>query len=164
MGTRKWANQLTCLNCGAVVHWTDFQCDFCGRNPREKESIIGISLPQGNLVSPVEERRKHPRYDFHGEVILNRYFKGELLDLCQRGAKLKTLLRLFRDEVVHLDFTIKGIPIQVKARVIHVKQGVLDERFTMGVFFEDIAEGHSEVLNHHLKGISEESARPEYFA
>lgn len=119
-------------------------------------------MAQQNTMSEVIERRKYPRYNVQGKVILNTLFRGELIDLCQRGAKLKTVLRLFRDEVVHLDFAINGIPIRVKARVIHVKKGVLDERFTLGVFFESIDRDHGEILNHHLEKISRE--RPRYFA
>ena len=81
-----------------------------------------------------------------------------------QGARLKTPLQLFRDEIVHLDFTIKGIPIQVRARVIHVKRGVLDDRFTLGVCFEEMAEDQSEILNYHLYSVSEEKPYPRYFA
>jgi hypothetical protein len=35
-----------------------------------------------------------------------------------------------------------------------VKQGVLDDRFTLGVSFESIATDHREILNHHLQTIS----------
>lgn len=164
MEPKKWTNHFRCLNCGSVVHWTAFQCAVCGRNPREKEPIIEIRIPQQNPASQITERRKYPRYDFQGKVILNRFFSGELIDLCQRGARLKTVLHLFRNDAVHLDFAINGIPIHVMARVIHVKGGVLDQRFTLGVCFEDISRNHSEILNHHLKAISGEKPRLQYFA
>jgi hypothetical protein len=164
MEPRGWTNQLTCLNCGAAVHWTDFECHVCGRNPREKEPAFEICLPQKNPASQNRERRKYPRYDFQGQVVLNGSFRGEFIDLCQRGAKLKTLLRLFRDEVVDLDFPIRGTRIRVKARVVHVRQGVIDERFTLGVFFESIDEDHDEILDHHLREISEEQPEAQCFA
>ena len=157
-------NRLSCLNCGSTVHWTAFQCDVCGRDPREREPIVESRLPKQNPTSHLVDRRKYPRYDFQGRVILNRSFGGELIDLCQRGAKLKTRLRLFRNEVVYLDFAINGIPIQVRARVIHVKRGVMDERSTLGVCFEAIGRDHHEILNQHLKTIPQEKQRPQYLA
>ncbi len=117
-----------------------------------------------STISEITDRRKYPRYDVQGKVILNRLFRGELVDLCQRGAKLKTLQQLLRDEVVHLAFAINGIPIQVKARVVHVKKGVIDERFTLGVSFEDIPTDQSEILIHHLEKIAKENPRPRYSA
>jgi hypothetical protein len=53
--------------------------------------------------------------------------------------------------VIYLDFTVKGIPIQVVARVIHVRQGVMDARFTLGVCFEEIENNQVEVLKYHLR-------------
>ncbi|NIO06237.1 MAG: hypothetical protein GTN74_17015 [Proteobacteria bacterium] len=164
METRGWTNRLTCLNCGATVHWTDFECHVCGRNPREKEPAFEICLPQKNPASQNRERRKYPRYDFQGQIVLNECFRGEFVDLCQRGAKFKTLLRLFRDEVVDLDFPIRGTRIRVKARVVHVRQGVIDERFTLGVFFESLDKGHDEILDHYLREISEDQLETRYFA
>lgn len=164
MRLKKSANQFTCINCGYVVGWTDFQCPICGLNPRQKETISDISMLYHSPTTEVIERRKYPRYDVQGKVVLNRFFRGELIDLCQNGARLKTLHHLFRDDIVRLDFAIKGIPIQVKARVVHIKRGVLDERFTLGVCFQAIASDHSAILSHHLKAISEEKPKPEYFA
>jgi hypothetical protein len=105
------------------------------------------------------ERRRHPRFDVCAKVILNRSFRGELLDLCQGGAKLKTLLRLFRNQSVDLEFTVKGIPIHARARVIHVTQGVIDERYTLGVCFEAIPRNQSQVLSYHLETLSAEQGR-----
>ena len=109
--------------------------------------------------SETEERRRYPRFDVRGKVILNRSFRGELLDLCQGGAKLKTLLRLFRNQIVDLDFTVKGIPIHARARVVHVTRGVIDERFTLGVCFEAIPRNQSQLLSHHLKTLSAEQGQ-----
>lgn len=164
MGPKKWTSHLTCLNCGYIVDWTDFQCSICGLNPRQKETADDIRMLYQSPKSEVIERRKYPRYDVQGKVVLNQFFRGELIDLGQKGARVRTILHLFRDEVVHLDFAIKGIPIQVRARVVHVKKGVLDDRFTLGVCFEAIANDHSEILNHHLKTISMEKPRPQHFA
>jgi hypothetical protein len=108
------------------------------------------------------ERRKYPRYDFQTKAILNRSFRGELVDLCQQGAKLKTKLRLFRNELIHLGFAINGIPIEVLARVVHVSRGVLDERSTLGVCFETIPEGQKEFLSEHLKAIRPEPPSLQY--
>ncbi len=121
-------------------------------------------MPQRSFASQAVERRKHPRHDFQGKVVLNRVSSGEFVDLCQEGAKLKTALRLFRDELVHLDFAINGIPIQARARVIHIRKGVLEDIFTMGVCFEAIAPDQSEILTDHLATISEEKPRVQYFA
>ena len=110
------------------------------------------------------ERRKHPRFDVCGEVLLNRSSRGELLDLCQGGAKLKTLLRLFQDQIVDLDFSVQGIPIHARARVIHVTRGVIDERYTLGVCFEAIPTNQSELLSHHLETLSAEQGQPFYTA
>ncbi len=159
---KQLVNHLTCLNCGSVVHWTTFQCHVCGRNPREKEPLVQTNTSRRDRLSQLTERRKHPRYDFQGRVILNRFFRGELVDLSQTGARLKTALQLFCDQVIHLHFTINGIPIQIRARVIHVKRGVLDDRFTLGVCFEAIGSDHNEVLNHHLHTMSGEKPRPQY--
>jgi hypothetical protein len=164
MGPRSWTNQVTCLNCSCTVDWTAFECPSCGRNPREKEPIIEICFPRRRLTPRAHDRREYPRYDFQGKVVLNNSFEGELVDLCQKGAKLKTPLRVFRDEVVDLDFTIRNVPIQIRARVIHVKKGVLDERFILGVFFETIARDLSEFLNRHLQKVSEERMGTQRFA
>jgi hypothetical protein len=163
MGSKNWTNHLTCLNCGSRVHWTTFQCHVCGRNPRERESFE-TKTTRENQAAGITERRKHPRCEFEGTVILNGLSRGEFVDLSPQGAKLKTPLKLFRDEVVYLDFTVKGIPIRVRARVIHVKRGVLDDRFTLGVCFEGMAEDQSEILSYHLYTVSEEKAYPRYFA
>jgi hypothetical protein len=164
MRAKKWANHVRCVNCGSFVHWTAFQCDFCGGNPREKEPMVEIQMSEHNLPQQTLERRRFPRYEVQGKVVLNRFYKGELIDLCEAGAKLKTVLRLFRDEMVHLDFAVNGIPIRVKARVVHVKRGVLEDTFTLGVSFEAIARDHSEILSHHLKAISEQKPRSEAYA
>lgn len=164
MQPKQSANRFRCLNCASIVHWTDFTCEVCGRNPREKETVGGVYMSQPNIMSQTPERRKHPRYDFQGKVVLNRASRGEFVDLCQGGAKLKTPLRLFRDELVHLDFAINGIPIHTKARVVHIRKGVLEDIFTMGVCFEAIAREHSEILNHHLATISEEDPKVQCFA
>jgi len=121
-----------------------------------EEPVFEICFPLKHPTPESLERRKYSRYDVQGMVILNGSFRGELIDLCERGAKLKTSLRLFRDEFIHLNFSIKGVAIRVKARVIHVQQGVLDERFTLGVYFETMTENHSEILCDHLREISEE--------
>ena len=105
------------------------------------------------------ERRRHPRFNMSGEVLLNRSSRGELLDLCQGGAKLKTLLRLFRDQIIDLDFTVKGISIQARARVVHVTQGVIDERYTLGVCFEAIPTNQCQLLSHHLETLLAEQDR-----
>ena len=159
MERRKSGNQLRCLNCGSIVHWTAFQCDVCGRNPREKEQMVDMEFAGEWAESESLDRRRHPRFDVCEKVIVNRSFRGELLDLCQGGAKLKTLLRLFRNQIVDLDFTVKGIPIHARARVIHVTQGVIDERYTLGVCFEAIPGNQSQLLNHHLETLSAEQGR-----
>ncbi len=159
MQPKQSPNRFRCLNCGSIVHWTDFCCEVCGRNPREKESAGEVYMPQPNIISESSERRKHPRYDFQGKVVLNRVSRGKFVDLSQGGAKLKTALRLFRDELVHLDFAINGIPIHTKARVVHIRKAALEDIFTMGVCFEAIARDHSEILNNHLAAISEETPR-----
>jgi hypothetical protein len=110
------------------------------------------------------ERRKHPRYEVQGKIILNKSFRGELLDLCQGGARLKTGLRLFQNEIVDLDFPIKGIPIHVRARVIHVQRGVIDERSILGVCFEAITRDDRKLLNHHLDAAPGQDLRPQYSA
>ncbi|MBW2058197.1 MAG: PilZ domain-containing protein [Deltaproteobacteria bacterium] len=164
MRARKSGNQFTCLNCGYIVDWTDFQCPICGLDPRQKERAGEVAMAYPDSHGETVERRKYPRYQVQGKVILNRFFRGELIDLCQNGARVKTVLHVFRDEIVRLDFTVKGIPIQVRARVVHVKKGVLDERFTLGVCFEAIANDQSRLLDHHLKAISEEKPSPRYLA
>jgi hypothetical protein len=40
--------------------------------------------------------------------------------------------------------------------VVHVKRGVLDDRFSLGVCFEAIASDQSEILSHHLHAVSAE--------
>jgi hypothetical protein len=97
-------------------------------------------------------------------VILNRSFRGELIDLCQQGARLKTALHLFHNEVVELDFAPNGTPIHVMARVVHVKRGVFDDRSTLGVRFETIAGDHHEVLAHYIQTLSEEKPTTAYVA
>lgn len=164
MGARRSTNHLTCINCGSTVHWTTFQCDVCSRNPRERERSAEDNSSQQNPPSHPLERRKHPRYDFQGKIVLNGFFTGELIDLSQSGARFKTTRQLFRDEVVHLNFALKGIPIQVQARVVHVKRGVLDDRFTLGVCFEAIASDQSEILSHHLHEVSGERHTFQYVA
>lgn len=159
MERRRSNNQLRCLNCGSIVHWTAFQCDVCGRNPREKERMSDLEFIGEWGKSETMERRRHPRFSMSGEVLLNRSSPGELLDLCQGGAKLKTLLRLFRDQIIDLDFTVKDISIQARARVIHVSQGVIDERYTLGVCFEAIPTNQSQLLSHHLETLSREQDR-----
>ncbi len=156
MEPREWTNDLMCLNCGSIVDWKTFQCDACGRNPRVKEPVFEICFPLKHPASESLERRKYARHDVQGVVILNGSSRGELIDLCERGARFKTSLRLFRDEFIHVDFSIRGVLIHVKARVIHVQQGVLDERFTLGVYFETMTRDHSELLCDHLREISEE--------
>ena len=164
MERRKSDNQLRCLNCGSIVHWTAFRCDVCGRNPRERERMVETEFFGEGVESESIERRKHPRLDVCGEVLLNRSSRGELLDLCQGGAKLKTLLRLFQDQIVDLDFSVQGIPIHARARVIHVTRGVIDERYTLGVCFEAIPTNQSELLSHHLETLSAEQGQPFYTA
>jgi hypothetical protein len=129
MQPKQSANRFRCLNCGSIVHWTDFTCEVCGRNPREKETVGEVYMPEPNIMS-----------------------------------KLKTALRLFRDEFVYLDFAINGIPIHAKARVVHIRKGIFEDIFTMGVCFEAIAREHREILNHHLAVISEENPRVQCFA
>jgi hypothetical protein len=163
MEAEKWGTQLTCVNCGCAVHWTAIQCHVCDRNPRVRELKAKGTSCQQNPASKITERRKHPRYDFQGRVILNRAYPGELLDLSQSGARFKTALQLFCDEIVNLDFTVNDVRIQVRARVVHVRRGVLDDRFTLGVFFEAIASDHSEILSHHLHEISGERETAQCF-
>lgn len=97
-------------------------------------------------------------------MILDGFFMGELVDLSRQGARFKTTHRLYPDQIVHLDFTVKGIPIQVVARVIHVKRGVLDDRFTLGVHFEAMTSSDCKTLNHHLHTIAGDDPRPRFFA
>ncbi len=164
MGPRHLADHLTCINCGSAVHWTSFDCPVCGRNPREREKEIEILIYSEGPKSSGKERRKFPRYTFEGDIVLDGAFKGKMIDLSQGGAKLKTDQRRFCNELLHLDFIINGIPIHAVARVVHVKRGVLDENFTMGVSFETTSRGLEEILSHQFRKHSTEGKRPQLYA
>ena len=164
MGPTRLADHLTCINCGSAVHWTFFDCPVCGRNPREKEKETDIRIYSASPKSPGKERRKFPRYGFEGDIVLDGAFKGKMIDLSQGGAKFRTDQRRFCNELLHIDFIINGIPIHAVARVVHMKRGVLEENFTLGVSFETISRGLGKILSHQFQKHSTDGTRSQLYA
>jgi len=99
-----------------------------------------------------EDRRKYPRYDSVPEITYTYGFysepiEAETLELSLGGARIHTAVPLLVGETLEVNISVDEEEIDVVAKVVHTSR-LADDRFVVGLSFENISEIKRKVLNH----------------
>ena len=141
---RPEGSKFKCSKCGAVI-------SVKGPAPAIKrdggpmslndEQETGAAQESPHHAPDQKERRKHERYPFREEILIDGTKRCTCSDISEFGLYISTIQSFEEKGIIDVTIPVKGKDLTVKARVQYHQPGI-----GMGIMFVDLTEGQKEII------------------
>jgi predicted Zn finger-like uncharacterized protein len=135
---RPEGSKFKCLTCGTVI-------------PVEKPVTVQNKVETGDHVSvPADqkERRKHKRYPFREEVLIDGTKRCTCTDISELGLYVSTIQSFEEKEIIKVAIPVHGGVLSIKARVQYHQPGI-----GMGIMFVDLTDEQKAIIKEIIEKI-----------
>lgn len=144
---RPEGSKFKCSKCGAVI-------SVKGPAPAIKREGGPMSLNDEQETGAAhhapdqKERRKHERYPFREEILIDGTKRCTCSDISEFGLYISTIQSFEEKGIIDVTIPVKGKDLTVKARVQYHQPGI-----GMGIMFVDLTEGQKEIIKDIIEKI-----------
>ena len=148
---RPEGSKFKCSKCGAVI-------SVKGPAPAIKrdggpmslndEQETGAAQESPHHAPDQKERRKHERYPFREEILIDGTKRCTCSDISEFGLYISTIQSFEEKGIIDVTIPVKGKDLTVKARVQYHQPGI-----GMGIMFVDLTEGQKEIIKDMIEKI-----------
>jgi len=114
--------------------------------PAEKET--GTAQESPHHASDQKERRKHERYPFREEILIDGTKRCTCTDISDFGLYVSTIQSFEEKGIIDVTIPVKGKDLTVKARVQYHQPGI-----GMGIMFVDLTDGQKAIIKDIIEKI-----------
>lgn len=135
-----------CSKCGAALFVKKSATD-----KKKQETGDPVSVPADEKTGTTQEsrhhapgqkeRRKHKRYPFREEILIDGTKRCTCTDISELGLYVSTIQSFEEKEVIDITIPVQGEAISVKARVQYRQPGI-----GMGIMFVDLTDEQKAII------------------
>ncbi len=149
-------------------HGSKFKCSKCGTILSVKKHLAAIQKEEPNkpvsainqqeagtdqestpYASDQKERRKHERYPFREEIIIDGTKLCTCTDISESGLYVSTIQSFEEKGAINVSIPFKGKNLTVKAQVQYHQPGI-----GMGIMFVDLTDEQKTIIKEIIKSIA----------
>ena len=127
-----------CSKCGATV-----LVEKPATDKEKQETGDPVSVPAGQ-----KERRKHKRYPFREEILIDGTKRCACTDISELGLYVSTIQSFEEKEIIDVTIPVQGEALSVKARVQYHQPGI-----GMGIMFVDLTDKQKAIIKDIIEKI-----------
>lgn len=146
-------SQFKCSKCGAALFVKKPAIDTTNQEVGDPVSEpadekIDTTQESPHHTSAKKERRKHKRYPFREEILIDGTKRCTCTDISELGLYISTIQSFEEEKVIKVTIPVQGKPISVKARVQYHQPGI-----GMGIMFVDLTEEQKAIIKDIIEKI-----------
>jgi predicted Zn finger-like uncharacterized protein len=150
---RPEGSKFRCSKCGAILSVkgpapASKNEETSGPLSLHAEQETGTAQESPHHASDQKERRKHERYPFREEILIDGTKRCTCSDISEFGLYVSTIQSFEEKGIIDVTIPVKGKDLTVKARVQYHQPGI-----GMGIMFVDLTEGQKAIIEEIIEKI-----------
>ena len=150
---RPEGSKFKCSKCGAVLSVKGSAPalkneETGGHLSLHAEQETGTAQESAHHAPDQKERRKHERYPFREEILIDGTKRCTCSDISECGLYVSTIQSFEEKGTIDVTIPVKGKDLTVKARVQYHQPGI-----GMGIMFVDLTDGQKAIIEDIIEKI-----------